>query len=163
MVSSTIYPRRSGLTRWRRVLGWAVALPLTAATGCSVPVTVPLAPLTGMSDSREVAPVTTGSIAVTVEEEGISEQLGEDAWSGMRSAVARAVEYGEDGETFAWRGLAGERGSIVAVAVYSASSGQTCRRLSITAEDGADSREVVADACLHDGNLWRVRPITEHA
>lgn len=152
------------MTRRPRLVGCIVSLPLlVAAAGCSVPVTIPLAPFSGATGNGDAAPVVTGSIGARVEERGVVEKLGHEMWMGMRPAVARAVEYGEDGETFAWRSLAGESGSVVPVAAYFGEAGVTCRRLSIAAESGADRRALVVEACREEGDLWWVRPAAEQA
>jgi surface antigen len=159
MSRTTIYPRQDGLTRWLRCVAMAVApLMAIAAGGCAFPVSLPLAQFAGLSGAQDET-ITTGSLGPRIEEEGLSERLGAAEWAALRPAIARAVDAGEDGESFAWRGPTGGAGTVVPIAAYFGDTGEVCRRLAITAPKRELVDVILAEACRAEDAYWRVTAV----
>jgi surface antigen len=130
---------------------------LTAVGGCAMPVSIPLGPLAGLTGSKQESGLTTASAGPRIEEEGISDRLGTGGWDAVRSAILRAIEGGEDGETFAWRSETnGLAGTVTPVSAYFGETGSVCRRLAITAARSDLSDVFLAEACRADSGHWRV-------
>lgn len=158
----SIYPRRARLTRWVR--GFAIIALVAATGGCAMPVSIPLGPLSALTGGKKETPVVTASTRTVVEEDGISTRLGSGGWTAMRAAIVRAIEGGEDGETFAWRSETnGLAGTVTPVSAYFGETGSVCRRLAITAARSDLSDVFLAEACRSDGGHWRVTPTTGEA
>ncbi|MEJ8571641.1 RT0821/Lpp0805 family surface protein [Microbaculum marinum] len=145
------------MTRSRHAVRIAVAAAgamLTAA--CSLPVTIPLGPMNGEPE------LITGSIDIpeeTVEEQGIADRVGTQAWAALRGALVSAAERGEDGQAFSWKtDNAGVEGTVTTVDAFFDADGAVCRRLAITAVAYARADSFVADACRRDGGGWNVKP-----
>ncbi len=153
------------MTRWARIA--AAAILALAAAGCALPVSIPLGPIAGLtggaaSDDDEIV---TGSVGPAVEDGGISERVGQGAWPSLRAAVARAVERGEDGQTFPWKSEREElAGTVTPVTAYFGETGAVCRRLAITAARTSDLSDVFhAEACRLESGRWSVGPGTGEA
>lgn len=126
-----------------------------------MPVTMPLGPLTGLGGDDDDR-VITGSVGSTVEEEGIVARLGAGSWTALQPALLRAVERGDDGETFAWRGEeAGLAGTVTPVSAYFGETGSVCRQVTITADRSAESEVFMAEACRAESGHWHVAPASE--
>lgn len=128
---------------------------------CSLPISIPLGPLAAVSDPD----IVTGSIAETdapVEDEGISEQIGANAWAALRNVLASAAERGEDGQAFSWKSDNAEvEGTVTAVNAFFDENGVVCRRMAITASAYQRTDIFAADACRRDAGGWNVRPVSD--
>lgn len=129
-----------------------------AMAACSLPVTIPLGPMAG-SDDPEFVTGSTDAAVETVEEQGMVERLGAQAWAAVRGALVSAAERGEDGQAFSWKSdNAGVEGTVTTVNAFFDESGAVCRRLAITAIAYSRTENLLAEACRKDGGGWNVRP-----
>lgn len=156
MATALIY--RSSLVLTRRRLAAPLLLVLLAASagGCSIPISIPLGPMTAASEE----PVTTG-----VEEEGaivdngVAERVGEEAWAALRPAVVAAIATPGTGHAMAWRSeTAPVSGTVTVIEAIFDDGVTACRGLAITAKAERRTDNFGARAC-RAGPAWTLTPV----
>lgn len=156
MATALIYRSRLPLTRRRLAASLLLAASGLAGGGCSIPISIPLGPMTAAPDETVD---TAGAAPAAIVDEGVAARIGEDAWEALRPAVAAAIAAPDTGHAMAWRSAtASVSGTVTVIETVFRDAGTPCRGLAITANADHRTDSFDARAC-RDGQTWTVAPV----
>lgn len=156
MATALIYRSSSRLTRRRVAAPVLLALLAGAGAGCSIPISIPLGPMTASLDEPAV---TAGVEEDTILDNGVAERVGDEAWAALRPVVVAAITSPDTGHALAWRSQSAPvSGTVTVIEALFDDAGAACRGLAITATAERRTDAFGARAC-RAGPVWTLMPV----
>lgn len=156
MATALIYRSGPVLTRHRLAAPVLLALLAASAGGCSIPISIPLGPMTA---SPEEPAVTANPEEETILDNGVADRVGDEAWAALRPAVVAAIASPGTGHAMAWRSeTAPVSGTVTVIEAIFDDGVTACRGLAITATADRHTDSFGARAC-RAGPAWTLTPV----